>query len=160
MGARGAIPLPTIVQIQRGDPGHRARKQFKTEPKPDSFKSCPKPPEGMGDDVKEVWNHFARNLWELGLLTKADYNAFCDFCVLRAQLDWLIKTLGEGKMKAIIKSGEINPVLEVALTLRKTIKDLEMMFGLNPSARARMRIESGEGKTKAEKGINRILGYD
>lgn len=165
MGLRGQLAQPNIIQIMKGDPGKRAKRNWKTEPKPKEFKSCPEPPEWMSEEQKAVHERYARNLWEIGLLTVVDYDAFCDYCAARALMDGLRKEMASKGIKPMVANAkgmiETSPVVKTFVELEKILGKYERVFGLTPSTRVRINqtvnTQGGGGDNARAK---RVLGYD
>jgi P27 family predicted phage terminase small subunit len=151
MGKRGPPKLPTQLKVLRGtgsfEPG---------EVRPEIVKGL-QPPGWLTEDSKKIWFELSERLEKLGLLTSIDQNAFGRYCDiipkwLRAKQkidqDGFYYPIYHKQTRVQVKKG-IPPQIkflmqfpEVAIysTLSKELSRLENLFGMNPSARASLRI--------------------
>ena len=73
---RGRKPLPSNVVRLRGNPGkHRLND---AEPRPAA--RVPPCPTCLGGDARKEWQRLAKELGELGLLTKLDRGLLATYC--------------------------------------------------------------------------------
>jgi P27 family predicted phage terminase small subunit len=101
---------------------------------------APKPPTKLTKPAKDVWKALAPSLAACGILTAADLPAFNRYCRLYAL--W----------SALMAKVEEEPNRGAILTLAKVddmVKSLECSFGLTPSDRPGLRVETPEPTGKA-----------
>lgn len=141
MGKRGPAPKPTAVKKLQGNPGKRPL--GKGEPTPGVGQRAPTVPAWLDERAKAIWKRYARQLWEMRLLTEVDVEAFASLCEATA--------LYHTAVEMIRKRG---PVQESAtgytqksgwMTVRDSaLADLRALwkeFGMTPSARAGLKLE-------------------
>jgi phage terminase small subunit len=126
----GRRPQPTALKVLRGNPS-------KTKLNEDE----PKPPQGevtkpqMGPEAGVVWDRVAPIALAMGTLTPADVEAFKVFCQVQAALD-------------VATDADL-------VKLAATVRAYYAMFGLEPSARAKLRVQP---KDKAESKWGELVG--
>ncbi len=149
MGRRGPRPTPTEVLRARGS--RRAdRNPERQEPEPPP--GPPECPAWLNPDAKVVWDQMLGLLSEMGVLTKADGNALARYAVMFCQ--W------RQAQEFITKNGPIFPIrsgtgvtkgfgqfpqVSIAARLSAALLKIEAEFGLTPSSRARIDVNTGDG---------------
>jgi phage terminase small subunit len=124
----GRRPAPTAIKLLKGDP-NKNRINLNE----------PKPPQGevikpqMSPMAGVVWDRVAPICLHMGTLTVSDVDAFKGFCEVQARMD---------------VCDDVNQLIKLAESLRKYYA----MFGLEPSARARLKV------VKAEKPASKWAG--
>jgi P27 family predicted phage terminase small subunit len=140
MATRGRKPKPTALKVLEGNPGKRPLNN--NEPKPE--KKAPRCPSWLEPEAKKEWKRMAKTLEAIGVLTQIDAAAFAGYC--QAYARWKEAEEFLSKHGTIFKtpSGYIQqvPQVSIAQTYLKIMKDFCSEFGLTPSARSRIRIDS------------------
>jgi P27 family predicted phage terminase small subunit len=148
----GRRPLPSAVKKLRGNPGKRPVN--KKEPKPQVV--APKMPDGLTELAVGEWKAIVPMLERLGVLTEVDGKALAAYCEYFAQwrqamdevrergitLEEPIIKFTEGESEIIGTKYKRNPAVTIANDAAKIMKSFLVEFGLTPSSRGRLRIES------------------
>ena len=150
MGLRGPAPIPSVIQIARGDPGHRAKGQYRKEMKPPS--SSFKTPRNLDTEGKKEWKRLMIAFGKMEvqgqkLLTDIDKTALILHCQNYSRYLSAGKNVNKngitieikddkGKVKNVIK----NPAVEIELKTGGLHLKTCQQFGFTPSARARIQI--------------------
>jgi phage terminase small subunit len=134
----GRPPKPTALKLLQGNPGRRPV-NFR-EPKPRAGALMP---ESLTNDpvAVEHWKREAPKLTALGILTEVDARAFGRLCRLWAEED------GRTKMLA----PETGLRLPSDPRLLAEIRQLEERFGMNPSSRAKLHVETAKPESKLQR---------
>jgi len=90
MGRRGPAPKPTALRILHGDRPSRINVD---EPIPD--RGLPECPDGVSDEVREVWDDTVRQLDVMGVASRADRDALRCYCEAVDPLGGVIDLLGQ-----------------------------------------------------------------
>lgn len=156
-GRSGRRPKPTALKIIEG--GKAAGKS--REPVPASTSKCPTPPKHLSDAARDYWKTHAKDLWEVGLLTRSDLTAWEQCCEAYADL---IQAQVEKKKGPFVQDPTIprkrdgspmvvkaikNPYFQIEKEAFKRLLGLLDRFGMNPSSRARVGAErppAGDGE--------------
>lgn len=156
VGARGPAPKPTILKKAAGNPGRRRLNE--DEPVPPAGDITP-PPELVGRAL-EVWNYLAPICVTMKTLTIADVLTFASYCQVRArvlELQKLLWTKGASGATYGAKTGKGNvshiqnlPQLYELNRLQEIAMRAEDRFGLNPSARSRIKVQPSQAATPAD----------
>jgi len=148
MGARGPARTPTIIQLKRGDPGRRAKAQFKVEPKPPSDNLTR--PAWLGATAAKEWDRITTELGTMvaqgqAMLTNVDRGPLAIYCMAygdmvdaQAMIDKL-GNMGTYKTKDslyIVQSPWVSIKNKAALLAAKVGQE----FGFSPAARARIQL--------------------
>lgn len=123
MGIRGPKPKPGAVLKLTGS----RRAGGRDESRPVADGRTPKCPPWLTDDAKKFWFKTVRMLKELGILSSSDAGAIGRYC-----------------MYSVLWTREMQNPARSELTLNKYANQLcrlEQALGLNPSARAGLKIE-------------------
>lgn len=146
---QGRKPKPTALKLLAGNPGKRALNH--AEPKPRVI--LPKPPEHLSDDEKNKWKLTVRELHPLGLVTAIDKDALAMYCTIYVRwikAEKMVRDKGE-----IIKTaaGNIiqNPYLSIANRALEQLNKLGAEFGMTPSSRSRVKVETLDPSHELEK---------
>lgn len=162
----GRRPKPTaLAVIQGGAANKKAVSKRANEPVPASPKRVPTPPRHMTDVAKEFWKENAKELWNLGLLTRSDMHAWEQTC--EAYADW--REAMDGKKKGLyvqdptvpqkkngtpmFKKAIINPYIKMERDAHKRFVNMLDRFGMNPSSRAKvggMERDTDDGEDEGE----------
>lgn len=143
MATKGRKPKPTALKLLEGNPGKRPLNV--NEPKPQ--KKTQKCPSWLEAEAKKEWRRMSKQLEELGVLTQVDTLAFAGYC--QAYARWKEAEEFLSKHGTIFKtpSGYIQqvPQVSIAQTYLKIMKDFCSEFGLTPSSRSRISINTDSG---------------
>lgn len=155
MGKRGPRPLPTELKIVRGT----AKSRRKTEPAPPANGIVM--PGHLGEVAAAKWREILPLLQAVKVMTRADVEALARYCdtyewwlatrkVLREQGDTYPILNDGGQVKYVAQRPEVS----IAHKLAQQMRQLEQDFGLNPSARTSLNVQTEE---KPADDINAIL---
>lgn len=133
----GPPKVPTNVLAMRGSPlaGNRANE-------PVADRTRPRRPDWLGKGAKNIWRRLVPQLEAMGVLAICDRNALARYCDLVDRYIQVSTTRMEGQLNVLLK---LTPVL-----IR-----LEREFGLTPSARAGLSIETVNPRENRGKGVER-----
>jgi P27 family predicted phage terminase small subunit len=139
LGRRGPAPKPDKLKALEGNPGKR--KLNLDAPEPEGIPTCPS---GLSQTAKNEWRRVARELHNLGLLTRIDRSALAVYC--DAYEKWIRATEildREGlTMEYENKAGAVNiiarPEVNIATKYAQLVKSFCAEFGLTPSSRCRL----------------------
>lgn len=130
-----------------GNPGKRA---LPDEPK--LARVLPRCPEHLSAEAKREWRRVARELYEVGLLTRVDRAALAAYCQVWAR--WVEAERKVQELGAVItkQNGNLvqNPWLSVANRALEEMRKFLVEFGMTPSSRARVRPAEAETISLAE----------
>lgn len=137
---RGRKPKPTALKLMDGNPGKR-RLNAK-EPKANI--EVPDCPETLNDLARAEWDRITVELVKAGMLTNLDRAALALYCQT-----WAIWIEAEERVKTkgrvfVSKSGHplLNPWHSIATKAFGDLKAIASEFGLTPSARSRIDIDT------------------
>lgn len=140
MGIRGPAPKPTRLKIINGNPGKRPL----NEKEPQPLKTKPKCPSWINKEAKKEWKRIAPELERLGLLTDIDTSALAAYC--QAYSHWKDAEEFMTKHGTVFKtpSGYMQqlPHVSIANNAMKIMRAFSAEFGLTPSSRTRIEIDS------------------
>lgn len=151
MGKRGPPKQPTAIKIARGTlRGNRA-----AEPKPPADGIVM--PSHLGKVAAARWAELLPLLQSVRVMTRADVEALARYCdtyewwlatreKLRKEGDTYPILNDKGDIKYIAQRPEVSIAHKLAVQLRQ----LEQDFGLNPSARASLNVETPKQKDDDE----------
>jgi P27 family predicted phage terminase small subunit len=131
MGKRGPKPLPTAEKKRLGNPGRRPLND--TEPTPDGR---PLAPDYLDTYAKSVWTRVLCSMSE-GVFTACDTNilaAYCTACSLHRA------AVKQRKQRGLMQKGSIAPWYKVEKEQADLIAKLGTRLGLDPSARAAIKV--------------------
>lgn len=139
MGRRGPKPKPDKLKALEGNPGKR--KLNLDAPEPEGRPLCPST---LCRGAKNEWRRIAKDLYDLGLLSKIDRAALAVYC--DAYSKWIEATETIDKegmtMEYTNVRGEENivprPEVAIAIKYAQIIKSFCAEFGLTPSSRCRL----------------------
>ena len=157
MGKRGPAPKPTALKLVEGNPGKRAIN--KQEPKPKV--GVPKCPSHIPGIAKSLWKELAPLLSNMGVLTEADRRALELVCSTYAEYREADQNIRKNGLTyettgmsgdSIIKS---NPAVAMRSDAAKRYLTLIKEFGLTPSSRAGIKVETKNEEDPLEAFLNR-----
>jgi P27 family predicted phage terminase small subunit len=128
MGRRGPQPMPTVLKIARGTPGHHPVNHDEPELAPASRKV----PNGVTGRAKTEWLRLVDELISKGVLTVGDMHAFEEYCRLVGDVDEYEKLIKRKGREDSHKLGYANYLLRLRTQLRQQAAHL----GLTPSSRS------------------------
>jgi len=132
----GRRPKPTAAKVLAGNPGKR--KLSTSEPSP-ARSGAPKAPGWVGYFGGILWEHLAKDLDQLGLLTNIDLTMFSVLCerydAYRNALKIIRKDGRTYKANGMIKK---RPEVDMAKEALKELRLIAAEFGMSPAARARV----------------------
>lgn len=140
----GRKPKPTALRVVDGIGGvqtSRLNSVKENEPKPAKAARPPSAPSHLAADAKAEWTTLAKILHPIGLLTKADYGLFEQYCVAMARwkkAEKQVRELGEVMIDQKRNIPIDNPWLKVASKAHEQVRKIAPEFGLSPSARAKI----------------------
>lgn len=151
MGLRGKPPTPTAILKARGS---WLVNQRKGEPQPQRGK--PNCPAHLTDPQRAVWRRLCRLLDDMGVLTHADgcqlerYAVYycrwrdCEGFIAKYGISFSVKNEEPGNYIVKVETGDPvvafveYPQVKESHRLHNALRQIEMNFGLTPSARARL----------------------
>lgn len=149
MGKRGPKRAPTSVKVARGT--HRKDRDGDPakEPKPEQI-TAPKPPTHLGQIGRAKWSDLAPRLAKIGLLTENDLEALtllCESFEEKSNCETILREQGE---YSVLENGYIaaHPAIARLDRAIKRIRQLMAAFGMTPSDRAGMKIQTGAPQSK------------
>jgi P27 family predicted phage terminase small subunit len=155
MGKRGPRPAPTQLKVARGT----LRSPRNKEPAPPADGIVM--PGHLGEVAAAKWREILPLLQAVKVMTRADVEALARYCdtyewwlavrkVLREQGDTYPILNDGGQVKYVAQRPEVS----IAHKLAQQMRQLEQDFGLNPSARTSLNVQTEE---KPADDINAIL---
>ena len=158
MATRGRKPKPTVVKMLEGNPGKRQLNLF--EPRPEREMKPLRAPEWLEKEAKAEWNRLNKNLFELGLLTKFDVQAFALYC--QAYARWREAEEFITQHGSIVKTSKGGwqqvPQVSIAHQNQKIMLQAAAEFGLTPSSRSRMIADQAVSKESDEMELLLVSG--
>jgi len=158
MATRGRKPKPTAVKILEGNPGKRQLNIY--EPEPEKAEAPPECPAWLEDEAKEEWNRLSKNLFELGLLTEFDIQAFASYCEAYARWREAEEFITQHGSIVKTKNGmwQQVPQVSIAHQNQKIMLQAAAEFGLTPSSRSRIIADQKTGKAADDMELLLISG--
>lgn len=148
MGRRGPKPAPTAIKIARGT----VRGKPNAEPQPPV--SGVAMPSHLGEVAASKWAELLPLLQGVKVMTRADVEALARYC---DTYEWWLATRAklraEGDTYPILNDGgqvkyiAQRPEVSIAHKLAQQLRQLEQDFGLNPSARTSLNVETTQQET-------------
>lgn len=146
---RGRKPKPTALKKLAGNPGKRALNNQEPQPKV----VLPTAPAHLKGDERIKWDELAKEFHDNGVLTALDLDALARYCVIFVRwvkAEQMVREKGE-----IIKTtnGNIiqNPYLSIANRALEQLNKLGAEFGMTPSSRSRVKMESTDPDQELER---------
>jgi len=139
----GRKPTPTALKTLAGNTGKRAVN--KSEPKFSGVPTCPK---HLDKAARAEWKRVSAELSICGLLTTVDRAALAAYC--SAWSRWVAaeeQIAAQGLVIISPKSGYPvqNPYVGIANTSLDIMRKFATEFGMTPSSRSRISVESAQG---------------
>lgn len=141
MGQRGPAPLPTAVKKLRGNPGKR--KLNSKEPRPAA--RVPSAPRWLSAGAKREYRKVAKLLLGAGLMTEIDGVALGMMCEALDVYQRAKVAMGEDEVIIMSDKGNMyqHPAVGVMSSARADVLRWTREFGMTPSARSRIAIDTG-----------------
>ena len=149
----GVKPIPTNLKLLEGDK-HKDRIN-ENEPKPG--KPSLESPEWLTEEAKLVWNKYALVLKNLGTLKQGDEMAFAALCQELGRYIELQRIITKkGYTTSNIRNGDKSiPEMAMARECLKNTKSLFVEFGLTPSSRTRIKVDTVDEDNPMERLLSR-----
>ena len=144
-GRRG---LPATVHVLRGNPSKKSAAELNAATQGLAVEAeAPKCPTFLTSEAKAEWKRIVDDLVSLGVVAKIDRAELAVYC--QAWADWkkareMIASLGDNGYVENTPSGykQIAAWMQMANRAEERMRTAGASFGLNPSARSRMRTPS------------------
>lgn len=141
---RGRKPIPTAIKQATGAGSHH-KKPAGHEPKPAT--GLGHPHDALSKGAKRVWRSLAGRLERMGVGTNVDRELFMQLCESQANWLELIQTARtQGQIVKVNGQPVANPLLVRADREAEKVRKLCCEFGLSPSSRARLSIDTAAGQ--------------
>lgn len=134
----GRNKIPTKLKIVKGT--YRKERENKNEPE---YKiEIPDYPKHLTTRARKEWKRMSVVLFNMGLLTSVDMAALAAYCQLYgrwAEAESMLKKKGQKLVITTISGNEIqNPLIGIANTSLKLMKDCLIEFGMTPASRSKV----------------------
>lgn len=141
---RGAKPKPTQLKIIEGNPGKRPLNKHEPEP-PKEIPSCP---QWLDQDAKKEWRRVAKDLYDMGLLTRVDRTALAGYCEAYSRWKRAAEALKDGFSYEYVNhqfqtKKDTKPEVQIVRDALNQVRQFCAEFGLTPSSRGRMIVLGG-----------------
>lgn len=154
MGQRGPAPKPTALKLLHGVDRHNPGRVNRAEPQPGA--DAIEPPNWLSAQAVEVWERYAPDLIDKGVLTAWDCEAFacwCDAVVRRRDAAGHVEREGAVVESDVFnKNGDVagtrlgkNPWLLALDAADAQVQRYGARFGLTPSDRSQLSIGADTG---------------
>jgi P27 family predicted phage terminase small subunit len=154
---RGRKPKPTALKVLSGNPGKRP---LPTEP--ELVRAIPRCPRHLDGEARREWRRIAGELYEAGLLTRVDRAALAAYC--QAWARWVEAEEKVRELGAVVKTPTgclmQNPWLGVANRALDEMRRFLVEFGMTPSSRTRVKVESPNEPDLADVLFSGIVAED
>ena len=133
---RGRKPRPTSLKIAAGNPGKRPLNAREPRPEPD----LPTCPAHLLPTAKAEWKRLARELWQLGVITRLDRATLAAYCQAYGRWVEAEKKLKDTPGILRMPSGyiQMNPWLTIATKQMELMQRFAAELGMTPSSRSRV----------------------
>lgn len=155
----GPRTKPTKLKVVTGNPGKQ--KLPENEPEPEVTEKPLPAPRELDKVGKKEWRRISKLLHSLGLLTKIDRTGLMAYCVHYST--WIDALQNIQKSGAVVKAPKTgflmqSVYLQIANKAQGEMRKWLCEFGMTPSSRAGLKIESKKPKSKTEKFRKRKKG--
>jgi P27 family predicted phage terminase small subunit len=125
---------PTALKLLEGEPNKKRIRKKEATPK----KAYRDPPKELPALARQKWKELAPKLYNLGLLTEIDYDAFSALCILYSKYAEAEKVATLGIVRT--NSGYVtqNPMINVSLKYFEKYHRLLSDFGMTPASRSKI----------------------
>lgn len=137
---RGRKPKPTEQKILEGNPGKRAINN--KEPKPKT--KIPPCPSHLKGEARKEWNRVTKELLTLKIISEIDRAALVAYCTAWGMY---VKACGKLEKQSEVMISDLgglyqNPWVAVRNKAMEQILKFSSEFGMTPSSRARLKVET------------------
>lgn len=146
MAKPGRKPKPSVIHEAEGgiSKTHRAKAYRANEPKPGRLSKLPPAPKFLNRVGKKEWRRVGKELSKNGLLTKIDLMAFGGYCV---EYQTWVEAVGKiNTFGMMIKSKNgfpiQSPYVSIARNSLQAMIKIMTEFGMTPSSRARVSVDT------------------
>jgi len=150
MAKPGPKTKPTKLKLLHGNPGKRKLPEDEVEP--GHTVKIPMAPRYLDKVAKKEWKRIAKELHPMGLMANVDLTALSAYCSEYSK--WIYSTGQIQKHGMLIKAQSgfpmQSPYLQIANKAQAEMRKWLTEFGMTPSSRAGMKVESPKPKSKAE----------
>ena len=142
--ARGRKKIPDNLHYLYGT--DRPCRMNPDQPKPDNIVTPPAPSE-LNQEGRRAWEHYARVLSDLNILTNADLEVLFCFCVACSTLRAAMKLIDdEGHTTASTRGGlKPHPGVYIQHEAMRQIRSFGSELGLSPASRPNIRTNPPDG---------------
>ena len=135
---RGRKPKPSQLKRLAGNPGKRRLSEREPKAQPD----LPTCPAHLLPSARAEWKRLARELYQLGVLTRLDRAALAGYCQAYGRWVEAEKKLREtpGILKMPPGYIQMNPWLTIATKQMELMQRFAAELGLTPSSRSRVEV--------------------
>ena len=132
----GPSRKPTALRMIHGT---RDKRSNKNEPRPGGVAQMP---DWISDVAQEEWIRLSADLFEIGLITKADEVEFAVYCQAYAELQEAEAALIKYGRTQVTKDGfeRKSPWLSIRDEAWKRLHQAAQQFGLTPSSRTKIEV--------------------
>lgn len=147
---RGRKPIPTAIKETKGT--LRKHRVLENEVTVQLVSNIPEPPDDLSAEAKKTWRNVCDELKSNGLLATVDLELVQAYCNEMSMYREAVRQIK--KTNPLVKSPSGYPMINPWQTIRKqslkSAMDLGQLFGLTPSARARIPNTNAKPVTKLE----------
>lgn len=156
---RGRKPLPSNIVDLRGGSKHMHRETNKSEPKPALV--SPPCPQHLNTEARKEWRRMAKELSDLGLLTRLDKTVFAIYCSSWSTWKEASEKLAKSGLLLRPASGNrdgkpfiVNDLLRVQREAENQMLKCLVEMGMSPSSRSRIKVPPPKEKNPFEEFLN------
>ena len=150
MAKPGPKTTPTKLKLLHGNPGRRPLPEDEVEP--EQTVKIPRAPSSLDKVAQKEWRTTAKKLHRIGLLTEMDLTALAAYCNEYSVWIFAIGQIQKHGMLIKAQSGfpMQSPYMQIANKAQAEMRKWLADFGMTPSSRAGLKVESPKPKSKAE----------
>lgn len=149
MGRRGPPPKPTKLRLIQGNPGKQRINHSEPKPEPAGL-DCPALLKG---EARKKWSEIAPKLLRYGLFTELDRDALAAYCQAYSEWARAVRMMAkDGVVRNYGQKGyeQISAWVTVADKSLKKMKEFLTQFGMTPSSRSALSVDSDPAKSIEE----------
>ena len=149
----GRKPKPTKIKQLHGS----RQPVNKREPRPKVGARPPRVPSWLPEEGKREWRRVVKALHRLGLLTELDRAALEAYCVCYGRWVEAERVVAERGPVMKTSNGNLiqNPYLSIANRAMADMRRFLAEFGMTPSSRSRVAVQTPQEKSEFEKFMER-----
>ena len=150
MAKPGPKTTPTKLKLLHGNPGRRPLPEDEVEP--EQAVKIPRAPSYLDKVAQKEWRNVAKKLHRIGLLTNVDLTALGFYCSQYSIWMDALKQIQKHGVLIKAQSGfpMQSPYLQIVNKSVAIMLKLLTEFGMTPSSRAGLKVESPKPKSKAD----------